>query len=237
MQMLLPGTVLTARCTGTSADSRQRLLDYIRHLDAALECFDTAPIRVAGFACTGSSYLVGRTDEERRFAEISLIKGFPVISATQAIRRCLDILGAKRIALLSPYPEWLATAAHTYWSEAGYAISTITGLPVDSPDTRNIYKLKSQRVTGALKAVDWSGCDAVLLSGTGMPTLHTIAENPFGTADDGTPGPVLLSSNLCLAWAMQVAMQPALATRQALTGFMGSQARWRARLANRQEHC
>jgi maleate isomerase len=233
MQMLLPGTVLTARCTGTSHDSRQRLIDYIERLDSTLACFDSAPIRVAGFACTGSNYLVGLAEEERRLQTTSLEKGFPVISATQAIRQCLDVLGAKKIALLSPYPDWLTDAASHYWRSAGYTITAITGLPAESPDTRSIYKLTSGRVVEAIRKVDTKGCDAVLLSGTGMPSLHTLMANPLASDNPGTVVPALLSSNLCLAWAMQSAVKPALATRTALLEFMGSQADWRKRLTRR----
>lgn len=232
MQVLLPGTVLTARCTGTSRDSRQRLMDYIDRLDATLACFDTAPIRAAGFACTGSNYLVGLAEEERRFRAASLEKGFPVISATQAIRQCLDVLAAKRIAMLSPYPDWLTEAAHNYWRNAGYAV-TVNRLPAESPDTRSIYKLTSGRVVEAIKNIDLEGCDAVLLSGTGMPTLHTLTANPLVSARQDAAVPVL-SSNLCLAWAMLAAVKPALATRAALLDFLGTQAGWRKRLASRE---
>ena len=234
MQVLLPGTVLAARCTGTPHDSRQRLLDYLDGLGNTLDCFDTAPIRAAGFACTGSSYLVGLAEEERRFESVSLGKGFPVLSATQAIRLCLDVLGAKKIALLSPYPEWLTDAARNYWRSAGYAITAITGLPADSPDTRSIYKLTSGRVVEAIKKMDTKGCDAVLLSGTGMPSLHTLMASPLAPGNPDTAIPALLSSNLCLAWAMLAAVKPALATRDALLDFLGPQADWRKRLASRE---
>ena len=52
-------TLLTARMTSSAADSRQRLLDYFDRLPQTLAQFDVAPMRVAGFACTGSSYLSG----------------------------------------------------------------------------------------------------------------------------------------------------------------------------------
>ena len=70
MQLLLCGTVLTARLTSPIADSRQRLLDYFDRLPATLAQFDVAPLAAAGFACTGSCYLVGQEEEERLLAQM-----------------------------------------------------------------------------------------------------------------------------------------------------------------------
>src|SRR5262245_28225651 len=92
-------SVITARLTSALADSRARLIDYLDRLEATLAQFDVAPLAAAGFACTGSSYLVGRADEEERLAAASRAAGCPVLSAAQAILAALASLGAKRIAL------------------------------------------------------------------------------------------------------------------------------------------
>lgn len=226
MQLLLPGTVLTARSKSPASDARQRLLDYFDTLAETIARFDTAPIRACGFACTGSNYLVGREREELCFTELSAAGKFPVISATQSIRQALQVLSAKRLAMVSPYPAWLSNAAHAYWIEAGYSITATTSLPADLLDTRNIYKLNTARVTDLLADLPTDDCDVVLLSGTGMPTLSAIVGSAVKVP--------VLSSNLCLAWAMQAAVKPSLASRAALLDFLTGDAAWRKRLASRQ---
>ena len=228
MQLLLRGTLLTARCISASADSRQRLLDYLDNLRATLVQFDSAPLRVAGFACTGSAYLVGRAREDEQLAVLGRQLAFPVISATQAIRRCLDQIGARRIALLSPYPAWLSSAAQDYWRGAGYTITAVAGLSEDLADTRGIYGLHTSRVQRMLATLDTRDCDALLLSGTGMPTLRSIAALP-----DTRP---VLSSNLCLAWAMQQTVSTHACGAHSLRAFIGPDAVWRQRLRDLQEH-
>ena len=227
MQLLLPGTVLGARCTSASPDARQRLIDYLDGLGATLARFDTAPLRVAGFACTGSSYLAGGRREDQAMAALASQRAHPVISATQAIRRGLDLLGARRIALLSPYPAWLASAALAYWREAGYEISAVAGLPDEPLDTRGIYALTSARVQQVLATLNTAGCDALLLSGTGMPTLRAMAALPAV--------PPVLSSNVCLAWAMLASVDSSQGTAMALRHFLGPDAAWRERLRERRE--
>ena len=202
MQALLgrAHTVLTARMTSASEDSRQRLVDYVDTLGASLAQFDVAPLQVAGFACTGSSYLIGPDDESARLEALSAARGHPVLSAAQSILHALEVLGARRIALLSPYPAWLSDAGQAYWQACGLTITAVVGLPHALLDTRNIYRLKTADVLKVFDTLDASGCDAVLVSGTGMPTLGLMAQRQLAVP--------VLSSNVCLAWAMRCVVEP-----------------------------
>jgi maleate isomerase len=219
MQRLLDGaTVLAARLASPIADSRTRLIDYFDRLPATLAQFDLAPVRAAGFACTGSSYLTGRDDEERRLDAASAATGYPVLSSAQAILAALAALGARRIALVTPYPQWLADASLEYWRRAGLTVTAVAGLPEDLKDTRGVYRLGTPRVLQLCAALDTRGADAILLSGTGMPTLRTIAALKAGIP--------VLSSNLCLAWQLD----RAAGGGAALEPWLDADAPWRLRL-------
>lgn len=202
MQRLLGAghTLLTARMTSASPDSRQRLVDYVDTLGQSLAQFDVAPLQVAGFACTGSSYLIGPQDEAARLHALSAARGYPVLSAAQSILRALEALGARRIALLSPYPQWLSDAGQAYWRDCGLTVTHVVGLPDELLDTRNIYKLHTAAVLQVFDTLDVSGSDAVLMSGTGMPTLGVLAQRHLVVP--------VLSSTLCLAWAMRCMVEP-----------------------------
>ena len=224
MQALLGAhhTLLTARMVCQSADSRERLLNYLDTLGETAAQFDIAPLQALGFACTGSSYLVGAAQEAEHLAALTAARGYPVLSAAQSILQALRALGARRIALLSPYPSWLSEAGLAYWKAAGLTVTAKAGLPKELLDTRNIYKLTTPAVQSLLAALDTTGCDAVLMSGTGMPSLRTTAEHRL-------PMPVL-SSNLCLAWAMQCAVQPDRSGAALLSDMLAPNADWRRRL-------
>lgn len=227
MQLLLGGTseftVLAARLTSPHKDSRARLIDYFDRLEATLSQFDIAPLAAAGFACTGSCYLVGREDEDRRLDAASRAAGYPVVSSAQAIRAALATLNAKRIALLSPYPKWLSEAGQQYWRDQGLRLISVAGLPADLLDTRGIYRLTTARVLEVYAGLDTRSADAVLLSGTGMPTLRAIvALNACTPA--GIP---IISSNLCLAWLLA----KTAGGNPALHPWLATDAPWRKRLA------
>ncbi len=189
-------SVLTTRLQGSRTNSENRLIDYLMNLEISLEAFDTAPIDALGFACTGTSYLVGPEEEARRLNSCADAFGYPIISSAQAIRAALEDLGLRRIALFAPYPSWLIAASENYWTRCGLEIVSTATVPLDTADTRHVYRIRTGVVVEAAARLEWEKADAVVLTGTGMPTLRAIPEIA------NRSGKPVLSSNLCLAWAL-----------------------------------
>jgi maleate isomerase len=195
--LMPPGaSLLAARLTSTSTDSLQRLRDYIEQLPALVGRFDTLKLRAYAFACTGSTYLVGRDAARRHLNAAAEALGCPVESAAEAILAALETLGLKRVAIAAPYPGKLGEASLAFWADQGLDIAAHTTIDIGTGDTRAIYGITSETALAALNALDLNGAEAVLLTGTGMPSLRVIAEAREAL---GVP---ILSSNYCLAWRL-----------------------------------
>lgn len=204
--LMPPGvTVHTTRMSSSTVTVRQRLVDYLEGLEGVAESFYGAELDLLMFACTGSSYLVGREREAALLTEVSEKAKLPIVSTTGAIRAALDVLNSRRIAVIAPYPAWLVDAAVHYWHDAGITVVASEMIAIDEdrsqlgPSLRAIYTLRCEHVVEAMarlgQRVSWDGVDAVLLTGVGMPTLRAIAQ-----LSPSTPKPIV-SSTLCLAWA------------------------------------
>ena len=193
-------SLVTTRLQGSRTKSENRLVDYLTNLKTSLEAFDTAPIDAFGFACTGTSYLVGAPEEERQIGVCADAFGYPIVSSAQAIRAALKEFGLRRIALFAPYPSWLIKASEAYWTNCGLEIVSTATVPLDTADTRNVYLVRTPMVLEAAAALQVEKADAIVLTGTGMPTLRAIPEL---ARRSGKP---VLSSNLCLAWALLKAL-------------------------------
>lgn len=204
MASLLPAgfsTVVT-RLLGSRVDSRTRLVNYLENLSASLDAYDNAPLDVVGYACTGSSYLVGAEHEQATLKAASERYGYPIISSAQAIRKALRHLGASRIALFAPYPAWLVDASKEYWRASGLDIVSSASVSFDTSDTRNIYNTTTPMVLEAFGALAWQDAEAIVMTGTGMPTLRAMLQIRRQT------GKPVISSNLCLAWALAAEADP-----------------------------
>lgn len=198
LRILLPAgsAVLTARLTSPSSMLRERLIDYGERLGEFVDPFDDVGLDAVGFACTGSSYLTDAEDERRRTQAISARKGYPVLTAAGAVKAALDVLGVSTIALVSPYPEWLTDACRAHWERHGVRVAATVQVRSEIRDATSIYSLITPQVLKAVASFDTRGAEAIYLAGTGMPSLRAIV------ALEPARGVPVLSSNLCLAWAL-----------------------------------
>ena len=198
MVTLMPSDVLTltTRLRGDPTDARRRFGDYLFNLADSLDGFGAIRLGALGFACTATTYLLGQDEVRRKFEQLSRLYGYPILSSAEAIELALTELGARRIALFGPYPTWLQEASFSYWSQAGFELAAKGGIDLGSADTLNIYKLRASRIVEAVLRLEWQSADAIVLTGTGAPTLRAIPDIFRAT------GKPVLSSNLCLGWAV-----------------------------------
>ncbi|MBM4197522.1 MAG: hypothetical protein FJ197_10595 [Gammaproteobacteria bacterium] len=204
LRALLPADigVYATRLVHPADRVEERLHHYMHHMPDAIATFGVMRLAAFGFGCTGSSYLATVATEDRLASEATAATGIPVVTAAQAIRRALTLFGARRIALVSPYPVSLAEAGYRYWEAAGFSVTARLRVDQDLADTHDIYELTSDEALAAIRTVDRSGADCLVVSGTGMPTLRALR-----AVVTELPVPVI-SSNLCLAWALLAAADP-----------------------------
>ena len=218
--MLAPDiALLTGRLTSPKPELKDRLADYLIHLETFIDTFSNAPLTGLGFLITGSTYHMSPDEEDQYFSKAGAARGYPFVSAGQSIRRAFKALGAKRIALVSPYPDWLTAKSIAYWQRAGVEI-----LGVESPQKvggfHNIYTLRNDSVLQAARRLLPLKPDVILLAGAGMPTLGPI----MALADSGMPA---ISSNFCMAWQLNQMATGHPSDEASIAQLMHGEAEWR----------
>jgi maleate cis-trans isomerase len=191
-----------------------RLLDYLASLDTWAEQFANAPVGAVAFACTGASYFAGVAEEEAAVRRIAAARGVPFVTAGHAVRDAFHALGARRIGLVSPYPADLTEAATRYWTELGFEVARVSGSEQRDGVFHPIYAMTGEGAHAALMALDPSGLDAVVMLGTGMPTLAPILRTPLHA---GVP---VISCMLALAWRSVCALDGAAPGRDSLLAWV-----------------
>jgi|LNFM01.1.fsa_nt_gb maleate isomerase len=223
--MTPPGyAFINARLMSDKSTIEARLVDYFATLSGQLRQFANAPIGTALVATSGMSYLSGVEAEARVLAEVSAKAGIPVFTSAIASVAMLRALGARRIALVSPYPESLNVESRKYWSAHGFTITAETGAFKDVGNFHPIYSLFGGE---ALKALDElpadAGFEAVLMLGTGMPTLEPIRRRPF------VHGAPVISCMLATAWRTTRALDKGPLTRESALAWIENP-KWGPRL-------
>lgn len=204
-----------------------RLVDYWNQLDRSVEQFANAPVGAVALACTGASYLAGADDEQRTVDRLSARLGVPFITAGRSVQAALQALDAKRIALVSPYPPSLTDTSITYWNALGYDVTAVVHVGTIGEHFHPIYSIRATGAREGLDSLGDEGFDAIVMLGTGMPTLQPILERPR------VRGAPVMSCMLCLGWAAaRTVMHEPLDEQSLLTWISG--AHWRRRLFDHQ---
>ena len=227
--ILFPAGVglLSARLTSAQPTIEGRLIDYFDTLDTSVLQFGNAPLRALGFACTGASYLAGRQREDEVFQRLSQRCGYHVTSSALAVVDALHALCASNIALVSPYPDSLTVQSVGYWQSRGFSVRAVAKVGDAAGhvagDAHPIYGLGSDAAMRGLASLRGQEFDAVVMLGTGMPTLGAILATP---QVDGAP---VLSCMLALAWRCVGNLEGVGCSAASLLAWIGG-SDWRKRM-------
>lgn len=222
--------MIAARMTSTQPTIEARLVEYYLRLDETVQQFGNAPLSVLASACTGASYLLGAAREDRLFSGLSTLLGIPVTNSALAVVAALQSLGARRIALVSPYPASLTAQSVAYWTSRGLQVVAVVATET-SPDSafHPIYAMSASMTDAAIRTLEPdAGLEAVVLLGTGTPTLGAILQHPRWT-----DAPVF-SCNMALAWHSVALMDTARPPQAHALLEMISGREWREAFLRRQ---
>jgi maleate isomerase len=190
-----PGyAMINARMMSPKKTIEERLVDYWGNVENELRQFANAPVQAIAFGCTGTSYLVGKHTEDEVVDRIRQNHGLPFVTSAVAVTDALNALGASRIGIVSPYPTSLTEKSVVYWQSRGFDVVEVSGAFNDDSQFHPIYSLSASSADQALQLQRDKRLDAIVMLGTGMPTLAPIASAA------GWDGPPVMSCMLCLAW-------------------------------------
>jgi maleate isomerase len=226
--LLLPAGVamINARLLSEKAAMTARLADYFDKYEASLRQFANAPLGVAAAACTGASYLAGREREAELVRSLHDRIGHPFVTAALAVRDALLALQAKRVGLVSPYPPELDRASVAYWQSHGFEVCEVANVASQDAAFHPIYAMAGSSAIAALRSLEGKPLDAIVMLGTGMPTLRPIADSI------GWTGAPVMSCNLCLAWRAVDALDGQTPSRTSLEPWLEGEG-WVAQLNER----
>lgn len=222
--LLPPGmSLINARLTSDKDSIEARLVDYTTKFAQTAGQFANAPVTAIAAACTGASYLIGAKAEADIVAEVETAQGVPFLTAALASVSALRRVGARRIALLTPYPDSLNAACVPYWEGFGFKVVAKAGPALETTAFHPIYAMQATAVLDAYRRLSNSDADAVLMLGTGMATLRPLLE---GAAEGLKPA---ISCNVALMWAASQARRWDALEGADLAGWMTGE-RWKSRL-------
>ncbi|WP_209008710.1 maleate cis-trans isomerase family protein [Pseudomonas eucalypticola] len=145
----------------------------------ALELSD-ARVDVLGYACLVAIMAMGRgyhRESQQRLGQVVRDNDSHanVITSAGALVDGLNVLGAKRIALVAPYMKPLTELVVDYIQHEGIEVKVWHALEI--PDNLDVARHDPARLPGIVAALDLDGVDVIVLSAcVQMPSLGAVAK-------------------------------------------------------------
>ncbi|GAA5232513.1 hypothetical protein FOZ76_00515 [Verticiella sediminum] len=193
LQRLCAGqySVHTARIA-YQADTVENLTRLSREAFTAIEVLAHAQPDVVCFGCTGSGFLK-TPQEDQAFAEaLTAHCGIPTLTSSAAVLSEFSHLGARRIAVATPYEDWVNQRLRAYFEAAGFEILALTALGDAAHGRKSAQEIAQQTIEACPP-----DAEAIFLSCSNLFTLDVVDSIESAT------GKPLLSSNIAAFRGMQ----------------------------------
>lgn len=151
------------------------------------------PLAAIYYSCTSASVVIG--EAAVREAIRTARPGVPVVTPTVAARTALEALGARRIAILTPYLPETTRPIAAHFAGAGFEVVKTSCLGLG--DDRDMARVTGDAILAAAREADDPAADALFISCTALPALDVVAR-----AEAALRKPVV-TSNQASIWQMR----------------------------------
>jgi arylmalonate decarboxylase len=164
-----------ARATLYGATSQSSYEAMARSAEEAAADLATAEVDIVSFCCTSGTFVCDRAEIARKMAEKA---GVPANTASEAVVAALRALGARRVALSTPYLDFVNEAEVRMLTEEGFEVVAAHGLGLGhtQAERRAMNRIPHEVVFKMAQRVDRPDADAIFLSCAALPAIHLIEE-------------------------------------------------------------
>jgi maleate cis-trans isomerase len=161
----------------------------------------TAQVEIVCLAQTSASLSAADYDATTT-RQMTAGAGVPSLTSAQAIGQAVRALGARRIALVSPYSQEVLGRARQYF-ESQYGLEVVAMEGFGATDSYAISTISADHATAAFTRVDRPEIEALVVPGGNFPTMRSIAawEQQFHKP--------VVTTNQAALWAMMGVMKMA----------------------------
>lgn len=161
----------------------------------------TAQVEVVCLAQTSASLSDDAYDASTT-QQMTAGAGVPALTSAQALGQAVRALGARRIALVSPYSQEVIRRARQYF-ESRYGLEVVAMEGFGATDSYAISSISADHATDAFTRIDRPEIDVLVVPGGNFPTMRHIA-----TWEQQFHKPVITTNQAAL-WAMMEVMHMA----------------------------
>lgn len=166
-------------------------------LSTEASCLGSAEVDVVGYACTSGTFFKGPAWDREVVETIRAVTGRPAVATMSAVVDALTELGARRISVVTPYPEWTNIQMKAYLEGCGFDVLNIeSNADASAGGHRFINDQEPAEIADFAAGACHPDADALLCSCTAWRALEAV-----DTIEERT-GKLVVTSNQALFLAL-----------------------------------
>jgi maleate isomerase len=168
-----------------------RLVSEHETLREGVQALSAVAPEVVAYACTSGSFVGGTAGEAAMIEAMTQAGELPSLTTSGALLAALEDIGARRVAIVTPYTKSVTDSLEDFLGEAGISVTGRSYLGL----TSQIWRVPYRDVVDMAREAVADAPDALFISCTNLPTYDVI---PQLEAELRMP---VLSANQVTMWA------------------------------------
>ncbi len=186
--------IFAARAMLLGRATTESYFEMARAVSGAADQLATAEVDIVAYGCTSGSFVCPM---EELVQDMRARTGKPALAAAGAVAAALRALGARRVALATPYVDFVNRRECDFLESYGFEVASLVSLDLGhtQEERRAIGRVPPEAIYRLARQADRPDADAVFISCTNLASLGVVQrlENALGK-------PVITSNQACF-WA------------------------------------
>ena len=175
---LLQGLPEGAQCMtlriprGAGLLTQETLPAYMDSALALARQFRDSDVEVVAYGCTAAGFISGPVADTRLSKQLAEITGKPVITTARAMVVALQEIGAKDIALVTPYMDAVNDQLKAFLLDGGIRVRSFNSFYAETVD--KLGRITSSEVAQLARETMTDQCDAMFIACAQLPTIDIL---------------------------------------------------------------
>jgi maleate cis-trans isomerase len=150
------------------------LPDYIARAMKLARDFADDGLDLVAYGCTAAGFLAGPQRDAEIAAELRAITGKPVVTTASSMSAVLKRIGARRIALVTPYQDFVNERLCAFLEQSGIAVEVLASFGAQTVD--ELAAITPAEIAARAREAMRPNCDALFIACSQLPTREILPD-------------------------------------------------------------
>ena len=157
---------------GNGLLSAETLPAYRANAVALAREFAGPTVDVVGYGCTAAGFILGPEGDRALAADLRAATGKPVVTIVHAMNAALLAVGARRVAVVTPYSQSVNEQLRSYIGSVGIEVAAMDSFFAANVD--ELGRITASEVAALCRTTMTDACDAMFIACAQLPTFAVL---------------------------------------------------------------